>query len=335
MDLLASWTLLHGKSQRIIELLRGNLAQLPPEHAVDLMVVSAFANHYEPTFTSLIGALHSAGVSVAELADHKQADLREQYACWLSYPLPDKYTFRQILCIESGWRGSPPEITDDLFRAIAPYLLTSLPNATVAMPLIGTGDQGWPASQMMESILLAAVAWINRGLPLNVLKIVVYSEQTALRALEKFKEIQLRLPTPQKARSEFDLFMSYCHADSTIAQTIHAEIKRACPNANIFFDRESLSHGKSWLTHVAEALDHSTQVAALYTPGYWTSTYCKDEFAAALARQNDTGQSILFPIYVSSAEIPYLFRNLQFADCRESDSLKLNDVSRILARRIT
>jgi hypothetical protein len=277
MDRLASWTMLHGKSERTIELLRGNLAELPREHAVDLMVVSAFANDYKPTFTSLIGALHSVGVSVAELADHKQADLREQYACWLSDPLPGNYAFRQILCIESGWRGSPPEITDDLFRALAPYLLTALPNATVAMPLIGTGDQGWPASQMMESILLAALAWIDRGLPLKILKIVVYSGPVALRALEKFKEIQLRHPMPGKARSAFDLFLSYCHIDSRVAQTIHAEIKKACPDAKVFFDRESLSYGKSWLTHVA---------GPLTTLAMWRRCIRRAIGAAPIARTN-------------------------------------------------
>lgn len=354
MKLLSQWTIAHGHRDSTIELLQGDLATLPPEHAVDLLIVSAFANDYTPTYTSLIGALYGIGISLANLADHKQADLREQFSCWLSHPLPEKYPFRQILCIESGWRGSPPEITDDLFRALAPYLLTSLPNASVAMPLIGSGDQRWPATQMMESILNAAVSWIKRGLQLRLLKIVTREEAVARPALETFNKLHflkpgIRSSTPQAitqtgaypiasrtiSDSEFDLFMSYSHKNLDTAQTILSRIRQICPEARIFFDRESLPPGTSWLTHVAESLDNSKRVAALYTPDYWNSASCKDEFAAALARQNDTGAAVLFPIYVHSAQIPYLFRNLEFVDCREGDLQKLTAACQSLGHHLS
>jgi hypothetical protein len=65
-------------------------------------------------------------------------------------------------------------------------------------------------------------------------------------------------------------------------------------------------------------------VIALYTPSYWASKYCKDEFSAAYTRQVDTGDSILFPIYFKSTpRIPYLFRTVQYADCREEDLSKV------------
>lgn len=85
---------------------------------------------------------------------------------------------------------------------------------------------------------------------------------------------------------------------------------------------------------VAESLDSARRVAALYAPHYWSSPSCKDEFAAALARQNDTGDAVLFPIYVLSAQIPYLFRNLQYVDCREADTTKLGHACSELARMV-
>lgn len=347
MRLLASWSIDHGGVSKTIELLKGDLSRLPPEHAVDILVVSAFANDYLPTPTSLIGALDRVGLSVAALSKQKAVDLREQFSCWLSQPVASQFSFRRVLCLESGWRGNPPEITDDLFRALAPYLLTDCPDASVAMPLIGSGDQGWPPEQMIESILRTALAWIHRGLPLRLLKIVVYSEADSGRAHQRFTKIHHEYETEQRgkavapteigsrrSRGAYDVFLSYCHQDGDTAAIVRRKLQEVHPGLQIFFDRASLKPGASWLMQIAESLDSARRVAALYTPDYWSSPSCKDEFAAALARQNDTGEAVLFPIYVVSARIPYLFRNLQYVDCRERDAGKLvqacSDLAKVL-----
>jgi hypothetical protein len=347
MKVLARWPLQHGGNQRTIELLHGDLSHIPPEHAVDVLVVSAFPNNYTPTQISLIGSLARRGLSVAQLSENKKADLREQFSCWLSHPVEGKFGFRQVLCVESGWHGPPPDITDDVFRAIAPYLLTDFPNATVAMPVLGTGEQGWPVPQMMEAILTAANAWIRRGLPLKLLKIVVYSLANADPALQKFREIQNLSSETEKgpdrmagqpmgpslgnAPCYYDVFLSYCRSDSRAAELMVKSLQEVSPKIQIFHDRISLKTGGSWLVHIAESLDAARHVVALYSAEYWKSRYCMDEFTAALTRQLDTGEHILFPIYFHSAEIPYLFRNIQYIDCRERDETKLAEASRALA----
>jgi hypothetical protein len=346
MRLLTSWSIAHSGGERTIELLQGDLSCLPAEHAVDILVVSAFAGDYLPTPSSLIGGLDRTGISVAALAKRKAVDMREQFSCWLSQPIEKQFSFRRLLCIESGWRGSPPEITDDLFRALAPYLLTDCPNASVAMPIIGAGDQGWPAGDMIESILRAAVSWIQRGLPLRLLKIVAYSQATSDLAYSRFVSIRETHEVSddrgsdgkgggkRETRSSYDVFLSYCHEDESTANLVKTKVELLQPGVRIFFDRTALKTGASWLMQIAESLDSAHRVVALYTPHYWSSPSCKDEFAAALARQNDTGEPILFPMYVLSAKIPYLFRNLQYLDCREGDTAKLAQACSALAQML-
>ena len=77
----------HGAKPRRIELLQGDLTELGADEGFDLLVVSAFPDDYLPTRTSLIGALHRKGLSVADLAQDKSVDLRDNFSCWLSKPL--------------------------------------------------------------------------------------------------------------------------------------------------------------------------------------------------------------------------------------------------------
>jgi hypothetical protein len=296
----------------------------------------------------LIGALYRNGISVSRLAYAKQQDMREEFSCWISKPLVGVSSFRRILCIESSWRGTPPEITDDIFRALAPCSIAEFPNGAVAMPLIGAGDQGYPADQIMKSILNAAVSWFRRGLNLRVLKIVVHSEENAILAKNTFMQVKQsdaleeaepgsdsRLSLNESNKQSYDVFLSYAHQDAEAAQYVSRCISKAAPDARVFYDRQTLAPGGSWLMQIAESLDASKRVAALYTPNYWASKYCKDEFAAAFIRQNDTGQKVLFPIYYRGSNIPYMFRSIQHVDCREADATKLTEACSSLCKSIS
>lgn len=344
--LLADWKIRHHRQLRTIGLYLGDLAKLPSRDAVDVLVVSAFSDDYMPTPSSLIGALYENGISVADLARDKQKDMREEFSCWISKPVPKAKGFKRILCIESGWRGSPPEITNDIFRALAPCSVSEIRNGSVAMPLLGAGDQGYSSEEMMRSILQAAVFWLRRGMSLGQLKIVVHSEEAAGPARNAFLEAKQADQTRQdstrkmgltratKPNKAYDVFLSYAHKDLSAAKAVVKAINARDPGARVFFDREELAAGESWVLNIADSLDASRRVAPLYTPNYWKSPYCRDEFAAAYIRQRDTGRTILFPLYFRSADIPSLFRTVQFTDCREGDAKKLANACRALCKTL-
>src|SRR5206468_3398800 len=88
MRLIDSITITSQGGTHSIELYEGDVTKIPAEQAVDLLVVSAFPNDYYPTPRSVIGSLAEMGVSVAELAEDKEVDLRQFSSCWLSKLLP-------------------------------------------------------------------------------------------------------------------------------------------------------------------------------------------------------------------------------------------------------
>jgi len=195
----------------------------------------------------------------------------------------------------------------------------------------------------MKSILDAAITWIERGLQLRKLKIVAHSRAIANQVLEVFIEQQQKHSTTQRAPSfanpehkdikgdaiivpepEYDAFISYCHSDQNAARKLCDAIKRYKPAVRIFLDTSNLVTGASWMTQLSRGLDRSRRVIALYTPDYWSSKFCTLELNAAFLRQMDSGETILFPIYFREAPVPYMFRTVQFVDCREADETKMD-----------
>jgi hypothetical protein len=156
---------------------------------------------------------------------------------------------------------------DDLFRGLTPYLLTEYKNASIAMPLIGSGDQGYGPVLMLESIVRTAISWIGRGLRMRLLKIVVFYRDFAQSAKETFERIQKenslgterldQISSSAKAKGgatspgESDVFLSYSHQDLEFANLLIATVTNACPRARVFYDRKTLKPGSSWLAQVA------------------------------------------------------------------------------------
>ncbi|CAH3154722.1 unnamed protein product, partial [Porites evermanni] len=163
-----------------IQLCIGDITKLPREEKVDVLVVSAFPGDYSPTPSSLIGALAiNLGISVRNLSQDKEEDLRRQYFCWWSKPLPEQYSFKRILCFEGGFgsRGSqPPKVVGAVFRCLVPILSgKDTTDGSVIMPLLASGDQGYSKTLMLRLIMNSAIHWIKAGLSLKTLKIVLFS----------------------------------------------------------------------------------------------------------------------------------------------------------------
>jgi len=327
MKLLATIDVL-GHANKRIELLKGDLTLLGPGETFDLLIVSAFPNDYIPTETSLIGALYRKGLSVAELAKEKDTDLRANFSCWLSQALPfSTLGFHRILCFEPLVRGSPPAVVGDIFRALTPILGQRTEIKSAAMPIVAAGDQGWPVKDILEPLLDAALHWMEQGLPLDLLKIVAYSDAESAEAEALFSAWARKyesMPTSHpEGQVDFDVFISYAHENSEDVDKFERLLTQKHPGIRIFLDRKSINMGMAWQPEIFESLDRCRKVVAMFSPDYLSSKMCKEEFNIAWLRSRESDKDIIFPVYLYSATLPTYMKYRNYADCREGDRAKL------------
>ena len=331
MELLETILVGAGDRERRIGLYHGDLTQIPPDEAVDLLVVSAFQNDYLPTPTSVIGALARAGISVAELARDKAEDLREEYGCWLSKPIDDGHGFRRVLCFEPASRGSPPEVVGDIFRCLVPVIEGGEDISSIAMPLVASGDARWPRDEMFKPLIEAAIHWLELGLRLDVIKVVERSRDKA----EALRQTLTRLKLEYEGRgllpgagrlpdvAAYDVFLSYSHNDQAAADFLAGELRADESRPRVFHDMLSIDPGASWQQDIWEALEVCRKVVALYSPTYLTSKVCQEEYAIARLRHRNEG-GVLVPLYLTTAaKLPAYIEILNYIDCRERDQDRL------------
>jgi hypothetical protein len=338
--LLDSFSIVHPSGTRRVELFHGDLAQIPRDEAVDVLVVSAFPDDYRPTAGSLIGELDRQGLSLAALAGRKAVDLRQAFSCWLSEDLgtaAERFGFRRILCFEPQVRGAPEDVVGEIFQSLMPLAYGDPPIRTLAMPLVASGDQGVATSAILTPLLDAAAQWLARGLPIERIKIVERSQTKVAELVERFAKFKHDRPavrSQDRRSATYDVFFSYSHQNVDAVAILEGALRQLRPDVRIFIDRQRLAPGHSWQQTIFEALDDCETVVTLYSPAYLRSSVCKDEFNVALLRHRESERGVLLPIYLASAELPTYMKLIQYEDCREGDPEKLAQACHRIAQRI-
>jgi hypothetical protein len=313
-----------------IEIYEGDLTNMTPDEAVDVLVVSAFPNSYLPLKGTLMAALDKKGISLRELSQRKAFDLRENFSCWMSEEIQSDdpgIQFRRILCFEPRVRENPAQVVGDIFQSLMPFVTGDLQIASVAMPLVATGLQRAAMLDVLEPLLEAAVHWMQIGLPLTKLKIVQYSELKAAEMKGMFAVLKRQYEHASAAEPahqfKYDLFISYSHMNTAEAQYLADELRKAKPDIRLFFDQSELNAGAAWQYELYEALDNCRKVVTLYSPTYLSSKVCREEYNIALFRHRESDDGVLIPLYLYSTDLPTYMNLVQFIDCREGSKDKL------------
>ena len=339
MQMIDRLTTSDGTRTRTVSLWHGNPADIDHDNPVDLIIVSAFPNDYIPTPISIIGALDRRGLSVAQLATHKAADLRETTGFWLSEPLPanaSQVGVSRILCFEPHFLGdSPTAVVGTLFRGLFPFLPETERESTVAMAVIATGAIGADPGEMLRALVTAATAWMTRGLPIRELRIMEPRPDRVEQLAAVFAELKTstRNEPPPALRStatrepdQFDVFLSFAKEDARAADVVRDRLG-AGSLIRVFDYRTSVDPGKVWQDAIEAAMESCRKVVAFLSPAYFSSVECKEELSMARLRHKRENQSVLVPLYVRSlenaAELPLWLQTVTYVDCRPTDEAKL------------
>ena len=192
MQLLSEIKIHRPAGPVFIQLLQGDLSAIPKEHATDILVISAYPGDYTPLEGSLIGALYQKGLDVKELARSKAADLSAQLHCWLSSPLSkemqQRLNVKRVLCFEPGNKlSNPDEVVGNIFRCINAFAFEQQ-NNVVALPVVAAGHQKIPLQNIFPALLDSAIFWLENGLPLKCIKLVIYKQEQVEQAVDIFEK---------------------------------------------------------------------------------------------------------------------------------------------------
>jgi len=330
-----------ASTQGVIQFCIGDVTRAGQEHLVDVLVASAYRDSYYPVPGSVFGSLFRKGISVEDLANNKEVDLRGAFSCWLSKEIidpPEGIRFRRLLCYEPSESAKAGEQIGDIFRSLAPFIGGQEPIRTVATTLVAAGaSRRITQHQSLQLLVEAAVHWMSAGLPIECFKIICLPNQDDEALTQLFSDLKSRYKsafTMGQYQFSYDFFFSYSHKDTREIDLFMDMLLGQNKDLRIYIDKKHLNLGSAWQREIYEAIDDCHKVAIFYSPTYLDSKVCIEEFNIALCRHRESDEPILKPIYLYSANLPTYMRLVQFFDCRESNQDKLQQAANHLLQDV-
>jgi hypothetical protein len=192
MQILSQIKITRPAGNAVIELLHGDLTDIPKKHAADIVVVSAYPGSYMPIGKTLMADLYHKGIVVEDLSKDKEIDLLKPLGCWLSKPLTEeqqeRFHIKRILCFEPGKIDKENEtVVGNIFRCINAFAFDNH-NNVIAMPVVASGNQKIPLEKMLPAMMDAGIFWLEKGLPLKCIKFVLFGDEQVKQALPLFNK---------------------------------------------------------------------------------------------------------------------------------------------------
>ena len=97
-------------------------------------------------------------------------------------------------------------------------------------------------------------------------------------------QIQTDSHAAKQAQLAYDVFISYAHKNSELANRFLKLLQEKDGDVRVFFDYAELKTGVDWQRTLYDSIDATRCFVALVTQDYQASDVCNEEFNLALAR---------------------------------------------------
>lgn len=280
--------------KREIEIVCGNFENLGI--CADLLICSAFKGDYMVTRTSLIGCLYrSFHISVRELAAHPELDLKD-LGVWISQSIANQ-PFLRIGCVEmSDYRNSVQSLFETLFFAISRANARGFAIETIALPLLGTGNQGMDDESIFLPLWAECVSAFHY---IPQLKKILFFERNRRKYDFMCKVMEESLgKVAQKM-----VFISYSHRDQAIADSIAEHLEKR--GVKVWIDHRKIRN-PSYAEEIVKAIQASSVFLILVSTASQQSADVRRELHNAAYCENE-GKMLLYPILLEKIDYSEIF----------------------------
>ncbi len=277
----------------------------------DVVVCSAFKNNYDPIPRTLIGALErQKGISVRTLSEKPEIDLKGMGA-WLSRETGT--AFRRVACVEllDLWGSSASDAADGIllqksFSTLRFLLeqaaLSGIPVRRIALPILGSGNQGIPLTYIAVPLVAQAMKAFNTIDELESVDIFEIREEKTAAFVKMVRELLLPASAPE-------VFVSYNSKQASLAHEISGFLDdRGCP---CWIAPESIPTGSDYAEEIPLALSRARVVLLVLTEDAMRSPWVIREVSAGIGAGKailpcqiyDFSLDMAFSFYLSNAQI--------------------------------
>ncbi len=100
----------------------------------------------------------------------------------------------------------------------------------------------------------------------------------------------------RKVIPEYDLFISYSHADFQFVDQLASALKNR--NIRVWYDKGAIRLGEAFSTEIQEALEKSEYFLLVISPDYLASQWANFEMGVALSRNLGQQSGRIIPLYL-------------------------------------
>ena len=286
---------------------------------IDILTTSAFRGSYIPMEGTVFHALDRRGISVQTLAKAPMIDLRQPCHIWLSREVEDaRCQIGRIGCVELlGEDQIDQEVTSvegamlDSIRAYFAMLdmaaIYGVPMQTVALPLLGSGDQNISAHLMLVPLIRECVAFLKRNR--NVRRIC-FIERDLHKArmigeyvMDSYQLMQAGAlkPVPEQETRK-QAFISYSSGDLDVARSLCEKLEAR--GVSVWYAKRDCKD--AYAGSIVEALEKSQCFILILSRNSLASQHVLNEIDLAFQRLPD---GITFKLFrVDPTPFPASFR---------------------------